>query len=209
MKVLITGGAGYIGSVTTAYLLDNGFEVNVLDNLSTGHEKFIDKRAKFFLGDILDSNSIIIYCKNTLNTFDINNLSILSHCIPILTDTNTFFTIIPKSTKTDYKIQIDYLIRKNLDTNTALATVSDYSKLLFNIINSFFNTITLSIKNTINNDLTINLDEEFNISQLSNYKSLLSIDGSIDNQLLENINSYFDTYKNNQLNSYSNKKQLL
>jgi UDP-glucose 4-epimerase len=47
MKVLITGGAGYIGSVTTAYLLDNGFEVNVLDNLSTGHEKFIDKRAKF------------------------------------------------------------------------------------------------------------------------------------------------------------------
>ena len=59
MKVLITGGAGYIGSVTTAYLLDNGFEVNVLDNLSTGHEKFIDKRAKFFLGDILESNSII------------------------------------------------------------------------------------------------------------------------------------------------------
>lgn len=59
MKVLITGGAGYIGSVTTAYLLDNGFEVNVLDNLSTGHEKLIDKRAKFFFGDILDSNSII------------------------------------------------------------------------------------------------------------------------------------------------------
>ena len=59
MKVLITGGAGYIGSVTTAYLLDNGFQVNVLDNLSTGHEKYIDKRANFFLGDILDSNSII------------------------------------------------------------------------------------------------------------------------------------------------------
>jgi len=59
MKVLITGGAGYIGSVTTAYLLDNGFEVNVLDNLSTGHEKLIDKRAKFFFGDILDINSVI------------------------------------------------------------------------------------------------------------------------------------------------------
>ena len=58
MKVLITGGAGYIGSVTTAYLLDNGFEVNVLDNLSTGHERSIDKRAKFFLGDILESDSI-------------------------------------------------------------------------------------------------------------------------------------------------------
>ena len=59
MKVLITGGAGYIGSVTSAYLLDNEFEVNVLDNLSTGHEKFIDKRAKFFFGDILEINSII------------------------------------------------------------------------------------------------------------------------------------------------------
>ena len=58
MKVLITGGAGYIGSVTTAYLFDNGFEVNVLDNLSTGHERSIDKRAKFFLGDILESDSI-------------------------------------------------------------------------------------------------------------------------------------------------------
>ena len=59
MKVLITGGAGYIGSVTSAYLLDNEFEVNVLDNLSTGHEKFIDKRDKFFFGDILEINSII------------------------------------------------------------------------------------------------------------------------------------------------------
>ena len=59
MKVLITGGAGYIGSVTTAYLLDNGFEINVLDNLSTGHEKFIDKRAKFFFGDILENDSVI------------------------------------------------------------------------------------------------------------------------------------------------------
>ena len=59
MKVLITGGAGYIGSVTTAYLLDNGFEVNVLDNLSTGHEKFIDKRAEFFFGDILENDSVI------------------------------------------------------------------------------------------------------------------------------------------------------
>lgn len=59
MKILITGGAGFIGSVTTAYLLDRGFEVNVLDNLSTGHKELVDRRAKFFLGDILDRNSII------------------------------------------------------------------------------------------------------------------------------------------------------
>jgi len=58
MKILITGGAGFIGSVTAAYLLDKGFEVNVLDNLSTGHRDFVDQRASFFLGDIRDRNSI-------------------------------------------------------------------------------------------------------------------------------------------------------
>lgn len=58
MKILITGGAGFIGSVTAAYLLDKGFEVNVLDNLSTGHRGLVDQRASFFLGDILDKYSI-------------------------------------------------------------------------------------------------------------------------------------------------------
>ena len=58
MKILITGGAGFIGSVTAAYLLDKGFEVNVLDNLTTGHRELVDQRASFFLGDILDRYSI-------------------------------------------------------------------------------------------------------------------------------------------------------
>ena len=38
-KLLITGGAGFIGSVLTAYLLDHGYEVVVVDDLSTGHSK--------------------------------------------------------------------------------------------------------------------------------------------------------------------------
>ena len=36
-KILVTGGAGYIGSVTTHYLLKRGFEVIVVDDLSRGH----------------------------------------------------------------------------------------------------------------------------------------------------------------------------
>ena len=51
-KVLVTGGAGYIGSHTARYLLQNGFEVVTLDNLSTGHKEFVS--GKFFEGDLAD-----------------------------------------------------------------------------------------------------------------------------------------------------------
>ena len=39
MTILVTGGAGYIGSNTVAELLDKGYEVVVIDNLSTGHKE--------------------------------------------------------------------------------------------------------------------------------------------------------------------------
>jgi UDP-glucose 4-epimerase len=60
MKILITGGAGFIGSVTAAYLLDHGYQVNILDDLSEGHYQSVDIRANFFQGSILDSNAVNI-----------------------------------------------------------------------------------------------------------------------------------------------------
>ncbi|MHC4292754.1 MAG: SDR family NAD(P)-dependent oxidoreductase, partial [Planctomycetota bacterium] len=59
MKALITGGAGFIGSHLAEHLLGNGFEVAVIDNLSTGSLKNIkDLQEKgcfeFFEGDIRD-----------------------------------------------------------------------------------------------------------------------------------------------------------
>jgi len=59
MKVLVTGGAGYIGSVTTEMLLDEGHEVVVFDNLERGHRKAVDKRASFRKGDLRDKDRIL------------------------------------------------------------------------------------------------------------------------------------------------------
>lgn len=53
--ILAVGGAGYIGSHTVCELLDKGFEVVVLDNLSTGHVESIDRRAEFVNGDLGNS----------------------------------------------------------------------------------------------------------------------------------------------------------
>ncbi|MDA8370050.1 MAG: UDP-glucose 4-epimerase GalE [Nocardiopsaceae bacterium] len=52
MKVLVTGGAGYIGSVVAARLLEAGHRVTVLDNLSTGHRDAVPDGCAFIEGDI-------------------------------------------------------------------------------------------------------------------------------------------------------------
>lgn len=52
-KVLIVGGAGYVGSHTTAVLLQRGFEPVVFDNLSTGHRASVPVGVRFIKGDLL------------------------------------------------------------------------------------------------------------------------------------------------------------
>jgi UDP-glucose 4-epimerase len=51
---LVTGGAGYIGSVVTARLIEGGHEVVVLDDLSTGHADAVAPQAQLVVGDIAD-----------------------------------------------------------------------------------------------------------------------------------------------------------
>ncbi len=58
MKILVTGGAGYIGSVTTELLLDEGHEAVVFDNLERGHREAVDERAGFMEGDLRDKARI-------------------------------------------------------------------------------------------------------------------------------------------------------
>ncbi|MDI3403497.1 UDP-glucose 4-epimerase GalE [Streptomyces cavernicola] len=54
-KYLVTGGAGYVGSVVAAHLLEAGHEVTVLDNLSTGFREGVPAGAEFIEGDIRDA----------------------------------------------------------------------------------------------------------------------------------------------------------
>ena len=57
-KILVTGGAGYIGSVAATVLIDQGHEVVVFDDLSTGHKDAVDPRASFIEGSLLDPSAL-------------------------------------------------------------------------------------------------------------------------------------------------------
>lgn len=58
MRVLVAGGAGYIGSVTTQMLCDAGHDVVVFDNLERGHRAAVDPRASFIQGDLRNKEDI-------------------------------------------------------------------------------------------------------------------------------------------------------
>ena len=58
MKILVTGGAGYIGSHFVKHLISNGIDVEVLDNLSRGHEEAVPKQVKLYKVDLLDYDKL-------------------------------------------------------------------------------------------------------------------------------------------------------
>ena len=58
MSILVCGGAGYIGSHTVHQLIKKGEKIIVVDNLQTGHRKAINHKAKFYEGDIRNSETL-------------------------------------------------------------------------------------------------------------------------------------------------------
>ncbi len=69
MNILLTGGAGYIGSVTANYLIDKGHKVFLIDNLSTGNIKNIPKKCNFYKSSITNKKILNKIFKN--NRIDI------------------------------------------------------------------------------------------------------------------------------------------
>ena len=68
-NILLTGGAGYIGSHVTNLLIDQGYNVTIIDNLITGNKILINPKAKFVNCDIADTKNISEVLIN--NKFDI------------------------------------------------------------------------------------------------------------------------------------------
>ena len=58
MHILVTGGAGYIGSTTAALFLEAGHQVTVFDNLFRGHREAVPEGAAFVQGDIGDTGAL-------------------------------------------------------------------------------------------------------------------------------------------------------
>jgi UDP-glucose 4-epimerase len=58
LRILVTGGAGYIGSHIVRDLCEDGHDVTVLDNLSLGFEENVDRRAGLVVGDILSNDDL-------------------------------------------------------------------------------------------------------------------------------------------------------
>lgn len=58
MRILVTGGAGFIGSHIVDALIDRGHRVTVLDDLSSGQEENLNRRAKFIKGDVANQKKL-------------------------------------------------------------------------------------------------------------------------------------------------------
>src|SRR4051812_9474157 len=58
MRLLVTGGAGYIGSVVVGQLVDAGHDVVVIDRLSQGHRAAVNPRAELVVADLADRAAI-------------------------------------------------------------------------------------------------------------------------------------------------------
>ena len=68
-SILVTGGAGYIGSHVVEQLIKKKLKVVILDNLVTGYKRLINKKAKFIKGDIKNKKNIIkILIENNVDT---------------------------------------------------------------------------------------------------------------------------------------------
>ena len=89
--ILITGGAGYIGSHTVRLLCELGQECVVFDNLIYGHEQAVDKRAKFYKGDLLNPKDLN-YVFSTYNITAVIHFAAYAYVGESVVDPSKYYT---------------------------------------------------------------------------------------------------------------------
>ena len=66
MTILVTGGAGFIGSNIVDAYIEKGHDVIIVDNMSTGVKEYINPKAKFYQMDICDANISEVFKENKI-----------------------------------------------------------------------------------------------------------------------------------------------
>ena len=142
MRILLTGGAGYIGSHASLALLDAGHQVTVIDNLSTGNKKLIPKNANFLKCDISNVKKINELLKK--ESFDV-----LMHFAGL--------------------IQVEESVlypKKYFDNNTKKAKLFFDTCIKNDLRNIIFSSTAAAYGNPLNSE---NIKEESNLNPLNPY----------------------------------------
>jgi len=90
MKYIVTGGAGFVGSHVSDYLINQGHEVIVIDNLVTGKKEYLNSKAKFHQLDITDYNAIESLFRGVDGVF---HLAALARIQPSFEDPDLYFRV--------------------------------------------------------------------------------------------------------------------
>ena len=125
MNILITGGAGYIGSTLSYYFIDRGHNVFIIDNLINGSKDNIPLKSTFFLADISD--------KKELEKIFIHKFDVVIHCASLVNNEESVLNA-EKFKVNNYlksKIFLDYCLKfkiKNFIFSSTAAVYGNHSK---------------------------------------------------------------------------------
>ena len=119
MRILVTGGAGFIGSHTVDKLIDNGYEVKILDNLQKpvhlkGKPSYLSNEAEFILGDVRNKSD---WEKALKGMEAVYHLAAYQDYLP---DFSTFFHVNAVGTALLYEIAVE----KKLDLQKIIVASS-------------------------------------------------------------------------------------
>lgn len=123
MSILVCGGAGYIGSHTVHQLINQNKDVIIIDNLQTGHMSAVNKKAKFYKGDIRDSSFLDkVFSENNIESiihFAANSLVGESMTKPLLYFNNNVYGM---------QVLLESMVKHNIKNIVFSSTAAVYGE---------------------------------------------------------------------------------